>query len=129
MTLAAAASNPAIIEWQTTKPYESAVSVRPGARLRLENITVRHSSPSVANNYAVFCQGGSLEAVNCNISSTTGSGIGMEGGSAFVSDSQIQGCKGSGAVVAGALVTSETELDVGQDAAVPKVWSHHACQC
>lgn len=105
--------SPATIQWQTTQPYESAVLVRPGASLRLENINVRHSSPSVANNYSVFCQEGKLEAVACDISSASGSGIGIEGGAAVLSDCQIRNCKLSGAVVAGALFTSEAqEVDV-----------------
>jgi hypothetical protein len=110
VTLIAPATNAATIEWQTTQPYESTVVVHPGARLRLENVVVRHSSPSIANNYAIFCQEGALEAVNCDISSSTGSGIGMEGGTAVLSDCRVQGCKGSGAVLAGALSNADTGL-------------------
>jgi hypothetical protein len=115
-----APSATASIQWKTTQPYESTVTVRPGARLKLENVSIRHSSPSVANNYSIFCQGGTLEIANCDISSATGSGIGMEGGTALISDSRIQGCKGSGIVVAGALSLDTPELDVDASTA-PKV--------
>lgn len=122
VTLSGQANTPTTIQWQTTQPYESTVTVRPGARLRLENINLRHSSPSVANNYCCFCQEGAFEAVNCDINSKTGSGIGLEGGTAFISDSRIQGCRGSGAVVAGALLTSDIGLDP-DNSATPKVRS------
>jgi hypothetical protein len=114
------ATNPATIDWQTKQPYESTVVVCRGARLRMENVIVRHSSPSVANNYAIFCQEGAFEAVNCDFSSTTGSGVGMEGGSVSLSDCRIQGCKGSGAVLAGALSTADAGFDE-DSSQVPKV--------
>ena len=47
------------VVWETQKPYESVLqSSAPGAVVR--GLRLRHSSPSVANNYAVFMQGGSL---------------------------------------------------------------------
>ena len=126
VTILAPVVSRATIQWRTTQPYEAAVLVRPGATLRLENINVRHSSPSVANNYSVFCQEGTLEAASCDISSASGSGIGIEGGTALISDCKIRDCKGSGAVVAGALLDSDTQE---LDSTSTKVCFSHSTMC
>lgn len=47
------------IVWETDRPYESVVQSS-GEDVHLIGLKLRHSSPSVANNYAVFMQGGSL---------------------------------------------------------------------
>jgi hypothetical protein len=48
-----------LVEWVTDKPYESVVQCSaPGCRLIGLNLS--HTSPSVANNFAVYNQAGSL---------------------------------------------------------------------
>ena len=72
-------SAPAALEWQTTRPYESTICVLPGGHLILEGIRLRH------------------------ISSKSGSGIGLEGGSLSISQTSVHDCIGNGVVLAGAL--------------------------
>ena len=103
LTLYAKPDEPTSLQWQTTKPYQSTITVAAGGRLLLENITIRHSSPSVANNYALFVQGGDAEVTGCDIRSSTGSGIGVEGGALTVTNSKIRECVGNGAVIAGSI--------------------------
>ena len=47
------------ILWETGRPYESVVQSS-GVGVHLIGLKLRHSSPSVANNYAVYMHGGSL---------------------------------------------------------------------
>ena len=42
----------------------------------------RHSSPSIASNYAVLVSSGSLLLERCSLMSATGSALGVEGGRA-----------------------------------------------
>lgn len=111
ITLSSSPEDPATLQWETTEPYQSTITVIQGGQIRLENVTVRHSSPSVANNYAIFVQGGRAEVTSCDISSRTGSGIGVEGGMITVTSSKVHDCQGNGAVVAGSI-----DLAGGMDA-------------
>ena len=45
--------------WETQQPYESVLQSTAQSAV-VKGLRLRHSSPSVANNYAVFMQGGSL---------------------------------------------------------------------
>lgn len=46
--------------WETKQPYEAVVEASaPGGAL-LRGLRLRHASPSVANNAAVFSRGGAL---------------------------------------------------------------------
>ncbi len=45
-----------VVEWRSGKPYECAVGSAGPCGGVLRGLAVRHSSPSVANNYAVFLQ-------------------------------------------------------------------------
>ncbi len=48
------------VVWEVARPYESVVQLtEAGVEVQLEGLSFRHSSPSVANNYAVFVQVGS----------------------------------------------------------------------
>ena len=41
--------------WETNEPYQAVLEARPSAGpARVVGLTLRHRSPSVANNYAVF---------------------------------------------------------------------------
>ena len=54
------------IVWETKKPYESVLESSASGVL-VRGLRLRHSSPSVANNYGVFMRSGSLrlEARSC----------------------------------------------------------------
>lgn len=66
---------------ETERPYEAAVEVR-CAGVVLRGVRVRHSSPSIATDYALFVRGSgaSVELEDVDISSATGSAVGVEGG-------------------------------------------------
>ena len=73
--------------------------------LTLRNVTVRHNSPSVANNYAVFATTGSgLVIEGCDVSSETGSGVVGEGAEIRVTRCKIHDCKTHGVAVYGDLL-------------------------
>lgn len=114
LTLSASPQDPATIQWQTAQPYQSTITVSRGGQVTLENVIVRHSSPSVANNYAIFVQGGKAEVTGCDISSSTGSGIGIEGGAVTATSSKIHDCQGNGAVIAG-LIDDAAGGDVSEE--------------
>eukprot|EP00892_Ulva_mutabilis_P001898 jgi/Ulvmu1/11709/UM008_0120.1 len=120
ITLYAKPEEGATLQWRTTKPYQSTIKVIPGGQLRLENITIRHSSPSVANNYAVFVQGGDVQAYGCDICSSSGSGIGLEGGTITAESSKVHDCVGNGAVIAGSIDTGPVSEDDGVNDIRPK---------
>lgn len=43
------------VVWETSEPYQAVLEAGPGAGGTLvRGLTLRHQSPSVANNYAVF---------------------------------------------------------------------------
>jgi hypothetical protein len=44
--------------WETLEPYQSTIQVVTGEDVTIRGLSVRHSSKSVANNYAVFLQVG-----------------------------------------------------------------------
>ena len=69
------------LEHFTSTPYEATLEAAPGCTgLAVHNLTIRHGSKSVANNYAVFAQGGSsLTLSGCDVKSETGSGVAGEG--------------------------------------------------
>ena len=109
------ADHGATIAWKTDKPYEAAITVAlsegmgDGATVRVAGLTVRHSSPSIAQNYAVYVpqpQSASADRVHiefrdCDISSATGSGVGIEGGDVTLASCAISGCKNHGILYVG----------------------------
>ena len=99
------ASGRVVIEHFTSVPYEAVVEVAPNAKgLVLENLTIRHGSKSVANNYAVFANVGSgLTMRGCDVSSDTGSGIAAEGAYLDLTDCVVSNCKTHGVAVYGDL--------------------------
>jgi hypothetical protein len=77
---------PATLRVDTPTPYVRVLEVRgEGARLRAENVIVRHASKSVASNYAVLASAGAaLELVACDVSSSTGAGVAIDGAARVV---------------------------------------------
>lgn len=92
-----------VLEWRTREPYQSTIQVATGGRATVRNVTIRHESPSVANNYAVYSQGGTLDLVDCRVSSTSGSGVGCDGGSVALRGVEMSQCARNGLVIAGDL--------------------------
>lgn len=69
-----------IISLSTHEPYRPVFQVSSASGVTLENMTIRHQSPSVANNYAVYLQNaGDCIIQNMDISSSTGTGVTVEG--------------------------------------------------
>jgi hypothetical protein len=89
------------LAWSTASPYESVVDVA-APRCALAGVRLQHSSPSVANNAAVFVrETGSLTLQGCAVTSATGNGIILEG-SAAADGCEFSGCKkGYGAAAFG----------------------------
>lgn len=103
---------PAVLEHVTREPYESTIVLSSGAQLYLENVDVRHASPSVANNFAITVgPGASLSVVNGKVTSDSGSGLGLEGGEALLEDAIITG-KVHG------IAAFADDIDTGRPAAV-----------
>ena len=92
VTVRAAAGADVTLEWVVDRPYESAVVVPRGGSLALAGVAVRHASPSVANDFAVHVPGGSLSMAGCRVTSASGAGVCVEGGSADIADSAVVGC-------------------------------------
>ncbi len=98
------------LAWETPSPYECVVDV--GApRCALAGFTIAHSSPSVANNFAVLVrEGASLALQSCRVTSATGTGLGVEG-SASADGCDLSGCASYGvASVGDALTLSRSTL-------------------
>jgi hypothetical protein len=68
----------------TDEHYLPAIVVS-GANVTVESLQVRHRSPSVANNYAVYLNNASNVALrDLDVSSATGTGVAIEGGTGTV---------------------------------------------
>lgn len=96
------ASTTCYLRWKTTNPYESTVAVRaPGCIVT--GLTIAHASPSVANNYAVFVEGGAdgFTLTNCAVTSATGTGVGVDAMTATLDRCTIKGCARYGVAVFG----------------------------
>lgn len=101
-----------IVRWVTDRPYESALIVQTPEQVSIQGITIQHSSPSIANNYAVYLgpQCSSLTKVEgCTIVSNTGSGVGIEGGTPTLLQSTIRGCAQNGVCIYGNSAMEDTD--------------------
>ena len=96
------------IFWETGRPYESTVECVSMGPIVLDGISVRHASPSVANNFAVHLVDSNVKLLRCDVSSTTGSGIGVEAGNVEILECTVQMCAGHGIVL-----VSNIEGDTG----------------
>lgn len=87
------------VAWQTGAPYEAAVEVlgvrQPDAVL-LRGLRIRHSSKSVANNYAVRLEGCDATLLDCDVSSASGDGVGIEGGAPRLLRCAVHDCQRHG---------------------------------
>jgi nitrous oxidase accessory protein NosD len=101
ITLAAAPGAAVILSHETSSPYESTIVIAAdGAVVR--DISIRHNSPSIANCYAVQATsacGTTARLERCDVSSVTGSGVGVEGGAITIVDCRVHDCARSGVAV------------------------------
>ncbi|KAL4458954.1 hypothetical protein ABPG75_013819 [Micractinium tetrahymenae] len=109
VTIRAAADEAVEVVWQTPEPYRATVEAgpelgeQPGAAV-LQGLRIRHSSPSIANNYAVRLAGCSVTLADCDITSATGSGVGIEGGAPRLLRCSIHNCQRHGVALFGDLL-------------------------
>ena len=112
VTLAAEAG--ATLTWKTDKPYEAALTVdlseaSSAASVTVSGLSVRHTSPSIAQNYAVYVPppssaadgASSVMLRDCDISSASGSGVGVEGGAVSLAGCRVHDCKNHGVLYLG----------------------------
>ena len=82
----------------TLAPYESTIEIR-ARGVTIRNLAVAHGSKSVANNYGIFsAEGTSATFESCEVTSTTGSGFGIEGAEVELIDCVASGCASHGLV-------------------------------
>lgn len=97
------------LTWKSDKPYEAALTVaiadsQPAGDVLVSGLRISHSSPSIAQNYAVYVPQPSsasadkarIEIRDCDVSSATGSGVGVEGGDVTLARCRIANCKNHG---------------------------------
>ena len=110
ITVRGAPGEATTLEWTTKTPYESVIDVGCGG-VRLEGLQLRHASKSVAQNYGVFVrEAAELVMVDCAVTSSTGSGVGVEGGAARLEGCTLSGCKAHGAALYGDLLGSARDV-------------------
>ena len=107
VTLEAVAPGTVTVAVRTDTPYQHCLTVG-GAEASagvatVRNVAFEHYSKSVAENYAVFVREGPLQLVleGCDVRSTSGTGVGVEGGRAELRRCQVGGCKTHGVAVLG----------------------------
>ena len=99
-------------EHKVVEPYSPAIRILPGGSCVLENVTVIHSSPSVASNFAIEVgRDASLLIKGSSVTSNTGSGICVQGGTCEVSSCRIESCKEHG-------VAAYEDIETGQGSIV-----------
>ena len=87
-----------VLEHVTSEPYQPVIRVLPGAKLVIEGgggLTVRHSSPSVASNYAIEV-GPRKVLRNTTVTSSTGSGVCVQGEAAKSSAAKFWTARSTG---------------------------------
>mmetsp|Transcript_25037 Transcript_25037/g.54086 ORF Transcript_25037/g.54086 Transcript_25037/m.54086 type:complete len:304 (-) Transcript_25037:254-1165(-) len=104
----------AVLTWRSERPYEAALALdlseaQQAAQVLISGLSVRHFSPSIAQNYAVYVPEPSraaaasrIELRSCDVSSSSGSGVGVEGGDVTLSACRVSACKNHGIVYVGA---------------------------
>ena len=118
------ASTGAVVNWKSDKPYEAALDVdvsgaadSDGFDVLVSGLTIRHSSPSIAQNYGAYvhCPTRKVKFLNCDVASSSGSGIGVEGGNVTLYSCSIHDCKNHGVLYVGSGATGRIERCVVGD--------------
>lgn len=89
---------PAAVVWDTKQPYESTIEIAADG-VSISDLTIHHSSPSIASNYAIKCIDCLASIENCDVSSSTGTAVGIEGGVIEVTLCNIHDCKRNGVII------------------------------
>ena len=109
------ASTGAVLSWKSDKPYEAALDVDVSGAAEgsvlVTGLTIRHSSPSIAQNYGAYvhCPTRKVKFLNCDIASSSGSGIGVEGGNVTLCSCTVHDCKNHGVLYLGSDATGRVE--------------------
>ena len=104
------ADDAVVVARRVSTPYESTIEIAPtpvprSAPVTLRGLTIRHASPSVANNYAVFArEGTALRLERCDVSSDTGGGVAGEGADVAAVACAVHDCASNGVAVYGDLL-------------------------
>ena len=86
------------------EPYQHAITIDVGTSSEATEVagfSVRHSSPSIAQNYAVYAKAGRTTLRDMDVSSSSGSGVGVEGGDLSLVNSKVHDCKNHGVLFVG----------------------------
>ena len=117
--------------WKSDSPYEAALTVAleggtpdsdaRDASVLISGLRVSHYSPSIAQNYGVYvpqplaawdrCQ---IRLQECEITSNSGSGIGVEGGEVVVDSCRVVDCKNHGIVYVGSTARGSVQGSVAE---------------
>ena len=99
----------------TEAPYEATLQVE-APDVSVRGIQIRHTSPSIAANYAVLVRStGALTLDKCDARSSTGSGLGVEGGLAIARLCIFTECQRHGVALYGDLLGSVAGTTVLED--------------
>ena len=105
LQLVAAPGARPVVELISDQPYQHALTIDVATdavgEVLVEGFELRHTSPSIAQNYAVYSASTTARSVKAvlrdlDITSSSGTGVGVEGGEVELLDSRVRGCKGHG---------------------------------
>lgn len=104
----------AVLDWKSTGPNEPALTVdlssaTSSCDVLVTGLVVKHFSDYFSQNYAVYVArpapaadvGSHIELRGCEVSSGSGSGVGIEGGDFTLTESRVSGCKFHGVAFLG----------------------------
>lgn len=101
LTIAAVPGELVKVSWSSSEPYQAAVEVLANG-VTLRGLQVRHRSPSIANNAAVRVVGVDAMLEGLDVSSSTGSGVEVEGGAPRLVRCSAHDCERHGFAIFGA---------------------------
>lgn len=114
-----------VLTLRTEKPYQNVIQCS-GSSIRIQNLTIRHYSPSIANNYAVYllnCD--DTDADQLDVRSDTGTGICIEGGQRVtISHCTAHDCAKNGISVFSDIDGEDSGVILVQDTTVKKNKKH-----
>lgn len=107
VTLQAAQPGEVTLAIRTEVPYQHVIKVDGPGEVILRNLTIRHYSKSVAENYALMVAfpGAMLRMDTCDVQSQSGAAVGVEAGDAALSFCTLHDCKTHGAMCLGPTTT------------------------
>ena len=114
------ASTGAVLSWKSDKPYEAALDVDVSGSsvadskvdVLVSGLAIRHYSPSIAQNYGVYVHSPTeckVKLFLCDVASSSGSGIGVEGGNVTIFSCTVHDCKNHGVLYVGSGATGRVQ--------------------